>query len=352
MNKKKKIYQVLLLLFAFIVVFLLGGLIVLKIKDDKKDTPKGNNGGNPVKETSNYIEEFDIETMLKKYKEISFNSNTTIEDIKLYGLESLEINKISIENGKIKYYSNDKEYTSNNLSNVKYIEYASDNKTYSEILVYASNGVYYFNTNGNAEIVDEEAYSEYFKDNKEKAFYSLEDNVLNLSYTKVSNSNIINGISTIKEEEKSYFVVKTSSNTYVLDYETSTKHGIKVISTISIGDKISEYVSSIGEIGKDKKLKVNYDLSLTNKEKLKYDDKILYPEKVYLTKEAYYFVYNEDIYILKLSNFDNDEVEKYNKKEVEKISLDEEKTYQGDVITSVNQYLKILYKDGSSEEIH
>ena len=85
-----------------------------------------------------------------------------------------------------------------------------------------------------------------------------------------------------------------------------------------------------------------------------YEDlqEILYPEKVYLTKEAYYFVYNEDIYILKLSNFDNEKVEKYNKKEVEKISLDEEKTYQGDVITSVNQYLKILYKDGSSEEIH
>ena len=351
MNKKKKIYQVLLLLFAFIVVFLLGGLIVLKIKDDKKEDPKGNNGGNPVQEPSNYVEEFDIEAMLKKYKEISFNNKTTIEDIKLYGLESLGINKISVENGKLKYFSDDLEYTSNSLSNVKYIEYASDNKTYSELLVYTLYGVYYFNTNGSSEIVDEEAYKEFFEDKTEKAFYSLEDKVLNLSFVKVSNSSTITGISTIEDEEKSYFVVKTYSNNYVLDYETSTKHGIKVITTVSIGDKISDYVSTVGEIGKDKKLKVNYDLSLTNKEKLTYDEKVLYPEKVYLTKDEYYFIYDNNIYTLELSNFDKDEVEKYNKKEIEKISLDEEKTYQGDVITSVNQYLKILYKDGSSEEI-
>lgn len=349
---KRKIYQVLLLLFAFIVAFLLGGLIVLKIKDDEKNK-KPNSNDTPIKEESNYIEEYSLEEMAKVYKNISFNSNTTIEDIKLYGLESLNINKISVVNGKLRYYSDDKEYQQTNLSYIKYIEYATDNETYSEILLYTTYGLYYFNTNGNADIVDEDAYNSKFGENEEKALYSLNDSKLNLEFIKVSTTYNINGIGKINKDNLSYFVVKTNVNTYVLNYVKTKKYGLDLITSVNVGQKLSESISSIGKIGKDKKLSVNYDLSLTNNEVLKYEDNIIYPKVVYLSQNSYYFVLeNNDIYELKLTDFEDNKVTKYNTKEVEKISLDEEKTYQGETITSVKQYLKVLYKDGNSEEIY
>ena len=352
MNKRKKIYQMLLLLFAFVVVFLLGGLIVLKIKEDEKPKTQEPKKNTPIKEENNYIDEYILEDMLKVYKNIDFNSNTSIENIKLYGLESLNINKISVENGKLKYYSDDKEYQSNNLSGVKYIEYATDDETYSEILVYTLNGIYYFNTNGNAEIVDEDAYKNKFKETEEKALYNLDNDKLNLTFIKSTNTYSVNGIGTLSDNGVTYFVVRTSLNTYVLDYTKTTKFGVKMVTSVTLGKKLSDYLSNIGTIGKDKKIYVNYDLSLKTNEVLKYEDNILYPKTVYLSKDAYYFILdNNDIYELKLSDFEDNKIIKYNTKEVEKISLEEEKTYQGETITSVKQYLKVLYKDGNIEEI-
>ena len=339
-----KMCKVILLLVAFIVVFLLGGLIVLKFKDEPK---KNNKPTNNVELENNYIEEYDIKEMLKQYKDIEFNTNTVLEDVKLYGFNRLDINKIAVENGKLKYYTSDKTYTANNLYNVKYIDLATDNKTYSELLVYTSYGTYYFNTNGASNIVSEEEYNSNFKDGN-KALYTLNDNILNLSFIKV-NSSYITGIKSIKENDKSYFVVKTS-DTYLLDYTKSVKYGLEMITSVNIGQKLKDYIT-LGEIGKDKKLKVNYDLSLTNNEVLKYEDNILYIDKAYLTKDAYYFESNNNLYKMLLSDFDNNKIIKYNTKEIEKISLDEEKTYQGDVITSTKQFIKVLYKDGTNEEI-
>ncbi len=340
----KKVYQIILLVFAFIVVFLLGGLIVLKIKDKplKKETTTVKQAEN------NYIEEYDLEELVKPYKNIEFNSKTVIEDIKLYGFDKLEINKIAVENGRLKYYTDDKTYTANNLYNVKYVEYASDNKTYSELLVYTLYGTYYFNTNGNSSIVDEDAYKLHFKDTNEKTFYTLDGSILNFTFNKVDAS--ITGIASLKDNDKTYFVVKTYSDTYLLNYKKTTKYGLDAITSVSLGTKLKDYVE-LGEIGKDKKLTINYDLSLKSNDVLKYEDEILYLNKVYLSKDSFYFV-NDNIYVLKLTDFDSNKITKYNTKEIEKVSLDEEKTYQGEVITSINQYIKILYKDGSTEEIH
>lgn len=344
----KKIIQVLLLLFAFIVVFLLGGLIVLKIKDEKPN----NKNNETIKEESNYIEEYNLNNLYDSYKDIKFNSNTSLENITLYGLESLGINKILVENGKLKYYSNDKEYISNNLYDVKYIELATDNKNYTELLVYTSYGVYYYNTNGLSSVVDEIAKNEYFKEKQEKAVYYLENDVLNLSFVKLYNSGNIIGISTKESDNVSYFVVKTYTDTYTLNYIKQTKYGIDMVTQVYIGNKLFNNDTIIGYIGKDKKLTVNYDLSLKNNEILKADGNVLNANIAYLTKDAYYFVTNNnDIYILKLSDFDNNIISKYNTKDVESVSKEEEKTYQGSVVTSVKQYIKIIYKDGSNEEV-
>ena len=349
MNKGKKFLQVLLLLIAFIVVFMLGGLIVLKIKEDEVKQPVTPD----VKiEESNYIEKFDLTEMLTSYKNISYNSHTELDGIKMYGLESLNINKISVENGRLKYYTKDLEYTDNNLYGVKYIEMASDDKTYTELLVYTNNGVYYYNTNGESEIIDEEARKEYFKETNEKAIYYKNENTLNLNFIKVYNSYNITGITTKIKEDKSYFVIKTYSDVYTLDYNKATKHGINMVTQVSIGNKLLVPSTKIGEIGKDNKLIVNYDLSLKNNEVLKYQDETIKIYYAYLTKDAYYFVdENNNIYTLKLIDFNTNSINKYNKKDVEKVSYEEEKTYQGEVITSVKQYLKVLYKDGTNEEI-
>ena len=345
----KKIVQILLLLFAFIVVFLLGGLIVLKIKDDKTKDPKNNEN---IKEESNYIEEYSLTSLYDSYKDIKFNSNTSLDNITLYGLESLGINKIAIENGKLKYYSNDKEYISNNLYDVKYIELATDNKNYTELLIYTSYGVYYYNTNGLSSVVDEAAKNEYFKEKKEKAVYYLENDILNLSFVKLYNSGNIIGISKKENDDNSYFVVKTYSDIYKLNYIKQTKYGIDMVTQVYLGDKLFSNDTIIGKIGKDKKLTVKYDLSLMNNEILKVNDNILNVNIAYLTKDSYYFITNNnDIYVLKLSDFDKNIVSKYNTKDVESISKEEEKTYQGSVVTSVKQYIKVIYKDGSNEEI-
>ena len=225
----KKIVQILLLLFAFIVVFLLGGLIVLKIKDDKTKDPKNDE---IIKEESNYIEEYSLTSLYDSYKDIKFNSNKSLDNITLYGLESLGINKIAIENGKLKYYSNDKEYISNNLYDVKYIELATDNKNYTELLVYTSYGVYYYNTNGLSSVVDEAAKNEYFKEKEEKAVYYLENDKLNLSFVKLYNSSNIIGISKKENDDNSYFVVKTYSDIYKLNYIKQTKYGIDMVTQV------------------------------------------------------------------------------------------------------------------------
>ena len=344
----KKIFKVLLLLLAFVVVFLLGGLIVLKMKDTPKENKDNNKPINNNVEENNYVEEYDLSLLIKPYKEISYNSNTTLDNIKLYGLDELDINKISIENGKLKFYSNDKTYTSNNLYNIKYIELITDDKTYTELLVYTLYGTYYYNTNGNEEIVDNDAYSNHFK-NETKAIYTLNNDVLNLSFTKVNSVNIT-GISKMKVNGKDEFVVKLNGIAYLLKYTRTTKYGINMITSINISTKLLDSISDI-EIGKDKKMIVNYDLSLKNNEVLKYDDKILHINKVYLTKDSYYLVDDENIYQLKLSDFENNKITKYNTKEIEKVTIEEEKTYQGEVITSTKQYIKVLYKDSSIEEI-
>ena len=345
----KKIIKVLLLLFAFIVVFLLGGLIVLKIKDTPKENNNNNNKQIPKNEVeNNYVDEYDINDLLKPYKEISYNSNTLIENIKLYGIDEVDINKVSVQNGRLKFYANDKEYIANNIYNVKSVELITDNETYTELLVYTLYGTYYYNTNGNEEIIDQDAYESKFT-NGGKALYTLQNNILNLNFIKVNSVNIV-GISKLELNGKEEFIVKIYNNAYLLKYTKTTRFGVNMVTSVLISDKLMDSMPNI-EIGKDKKFTVNYDLSLKNSELLKYEDKVLYIDKAYLTKDSYYLISNNNIYQLKLKDFDNNIITKYNNKEIEKITLEEEKTYQGEVITSTKQYIKILYKDGNIEEI-
>lgn len=348
---KIRISQLILLILAFLVVFLLGGLIVLKIKD--KDNSKNTIVVN--KEENNYVEEYDTIKLLNTFKDISYNENTSFDNVTLYGLESLSIDKIEVSDGRIKYYSKNIEYTDTNLYGVKYIEIAGDNKTYTEILVYTSYGIYYYNTNGNVKIINEELRNEYFKDSKENALYTKTDDTLNLKYIKLTNTWYVNGISTKKsiDENYTYFVVNNSNDNYLLDYTKTESNGIEMITSVKLGDKLSN-IDYIYEIGKDKKLYLNYDLSLMdeNKDLLIYEEEIIKPNKVFLTKDAYYFLTNDNnLYELLLKDFNINKIKKYGSETIEKVSLDEEKTYQGDKIKSVKQYIKIEYIDGNIEEI-
>lgn len=348
----KKGIKAILILLACLLLGLIIALFVLK-----NNHVIENIDDNEVVDNNNYIDEYEINNKLFSLDSIEFNKNTSLEDIKLYGLESLGINKIEIEDGHIKYSTSDKEYYDKTFKSAKYIEYASDFKTYSELLIYTSNGIYYFNTNGNSKVIDEEAKNLYFESD-EKAIYDLDDDSLELDFIKLTNASKVVGISAIKnidynENNYTYFVLNTSSGIYTLDYSKEEKHGIEMITSVKLGRLLTDTLDYIYYIGKNKKLLVNKNLTIknTNNEVYMIEDKELLPSKIYETKDAYYFVEGLNIYKLLYEDYDNINLVKYNEKEIEKISLEEEKTYQGEEITSIKQYIKISYADGDKDEI-
>lgn len=360
---KANVKQIILIILMIIIMAMICTLVVLKIKDNNKKQDIDND--KPIiKDNNNYVELVNLTEELKKFKEIKYNEKTVIEDVTLYGLESLKINKIAIENGKIKYYAeDDKVYIDNSLSSytAKYIEYTNHCDKYSEILVSTSNGLYYFNTNGNPEIVDETAKKTYYGNKKEFADYIIKDNNLSLNYTRVSSSSKATGISTVKHVDGkdtcsyNYLIVNSSNGPLILNYTKEKKNGLNIISSLKVGDSLYNNIDYISYLNKGEyPLYINYDLSIKNSENeviKDIEENKITVDKIFSTKDAYYIVSNnKNVYKLLFSD-PKIVLEKHNTKEIEKIDLEEEKTYQGETITSIKQYIKIIYTDGTKEEI-
>jgi len=360
MNNKGSIIikQIFLIFINIIIAGLICMLIILKLKSNNEDPI--NNEPLEEKDKNNYVELYDLKEEIKKYQEIEFNKKTVINDITLYGLESLKINKIGIENGKIKYYTSDnKTYIDNYLGyNVKYIEYSNKCDEYSELLIYTTGGVYYYNTNGNPEIVDQTLAESYYKNSKEYAKYVLNGNYLNLNFIKLTDGYKVTGIATLNEVnydsecKSTYFVVKTTTGVLKLNYIKTTSNGINIISSVKLGNSLAKTIDYISYIKNEKPLFINYDLSVKDKEGAIFTDlgKTIIASKIFVTKDSYYIVSTtNDIY--KLSIKENNEIKKYNEKEVEKVILEEERSYQGQSMLFIKQYIKIIYIDGTTEEI-